>query len=286
MGKQKDRKKKHGKKRGARPHRHYLYSAAVQSAEADLKFFRRVYKRSNGRSFHRLREDFCGTAVLACDWVRRGAKHEAWGVDLDRKTLDWGRKRYLPRLGERSSRLHLLCEDVRKTTAPKVDLVAALNFSYSVFKTREGLGDYFRQVRRSLDDGGVFVLDAWGGQEAMGEEVDKRKVEAETAFDGTKIPAFTYVWEQARFNPIDHDILCHIHFRLRDGTKLKRAFTYDWRLWTLPELRELLEEAGFESSEVYTEGWDDDEDEADGVFRRRSYFENQEGWVAYVVGYA
>jgi len=286
MGKQKKPKHKRRKKRSAPLHRHYLYSAAVQSVEADLKFFRRVYKRNHGKLFRRFREDFCGTAVLACDWVRRGAKHEAWGIDLDRKTLDWGRKRYVPRLGEGASRLHLLCEDVCQVTEPKVDLIAALNFSYSVFKTREGLVGYFRQVRRSLAEGGVFVLDAWGGTEAMCEEVDKRKIEAETAFDGTKVPAFTYVWEQARFNPIDHEILCHIHFRLPDGTKLKRAFSYDWRLWTLPEMCELLAEAGFDSSEVYTEGWDDDEDEADGVFRRRTYFENQEGWVAYVVGYA
>jgi hypothetical protein len=32
------------------------------------------------------------------------------------------------------------------------------------------------------------------------------------------------------------------------------------------------------------EGWDDEADEADGIFRRKTYFENQAGWVAYVVG--
>jgi SAM-dependent methyltransferase len=286
MGKPKSRKAKKRKKRPAPPHRHYLYSASVQSVEADLKFFRRIYKKKNGEPFRRMREDFCGTAVLACDWVRRGSKHEAWGVDLDRKTLDWGVKHYVPRLGDGKERLHLLCRDVREITEPEVDLVAALNFSYSVFKTRDGLCAYFRQVRRSLAEGGIFILDAWGGSEAMCEDTDRRRIDAETAFDGTKIPSFSYVWEQARFNPIDHHIVCHIHYRLRDGRKIKRAFTYDWRLWTLPEMRELLSEAGFASSEIYVEGWDDEEDESDGIFRRRTYFENQEGWVAYVVAYA
>jgi hypothetical protein len=100
------------------------------------------------------------------------------------------------------------------------------------------------------------------------------------------VPAFTYIWEQAKFNPIDHEIVCHISFRLRGGKKLRRAFTYHWRLWTLPELREILAEAGFAGSDVYVEGWDDDADETDGVFRKRARFENQAGWVAYVVGNA
>ena len=69
----------------------------------------------------------------------------------------------------------------------------------------------------------------------------------------------------------------------RDGTKMRNAFTYDWRLWTLPELRELLLDAGFATVDVYTEGWDDDEDDTDGIFRKRKWFDNQSAWVAYVV---
>ncbi len=280
-------KQKRKKKRRKPPlDRHYLYSSAVQSVDSDLGFFRRVYKKKNGANFRRLREDFCGTALLACDWVRRGAENEAWGIDLDGPTLEWGLQHYGPRLGQGIKRLHLRRRDVLQVTAPKVDLVAALNFSYSVFHTREKLGKYFRQVRKSLDRGGVFILDAWGGSEAMCEDVERRRVDPEEASDGRKIPSFTYIWDQARFNPIDHRIVCHIHFKLRDGTRLKRAFTYDWRLWTLPEMRELLLEAGFGSVDMYVEGWDDEEDESDGIFRKRSYFENQEGWVAYVVAHA
>ncbi|MDM7913964.1 MAG: hypothetical protein QUU85_01675 [Candidatus Eisenbacteria bacterium] len=102
--------------------------------------------------------------------------------------------------------------------------------------------------------------------------------------DGTKVPGFTYVWEQASFNPIDHHIRCYIHFRFPDGRKMERAFRYDWRFWTLPELQEILLEAGFRSAEVYLEGWDDEADEADGIYRRRKSFEEMAGWVAYVVG--
>ena len=34
------------------------------------------------------------------------------------------------------------------------------------------------------------------------------------------------------------------------------------------------------------EGWDDEADESDGVFRRRTYFENQDAWVACLVASA
>jgi SAM-dependent methyltransferase len=263
--------------------RHYLYSAAVQSPEADLGFFRRVWRKRYGGSFRLFREDFCGTAVMAHDWVRRGEDHRAWGIDLDSRTLRWARERYTPVLGAAASRLQLVHGDVLEARVPRVDVVAVLNFSYCVFKERQRLGRYFRQVRRGLRPGGLFFIDVWGGFDTLREETEKRRVSAETAFDKTRLPAFTYVWEQARFNPVDHHILCHIHFELRDGSRLRRAFSYDWRLWMLPELVELLGEAGFAGTEVYVEGWDEEANESDGIFRRKSYFENQEGWVAYLV---
>jgi SAM-dependent methyltransferase len=282
------KKRKKGKKdkstRKVVRDKHLLYTASVQSVDADLDFFQRVYKRRNGRPFRLLREDFCGTAALACDWVRRRKDHRAWGIDLHRATLDWAEEHYVPRLGPAATRLKLLCADVLEADVPRVDVVAGLNFSYCVFKTRDQLRQYFSRAREALRPGGILVLDIFGGTEAVCEALERRKIDACDAFDGTRVPGFTYIWEQARYNPIDNHILCYIHFKLRDGTKVRRAYTYDWRLWTIPELRELLAEAGFAASDVYMEGWDDEEDDADGIFRRRVQAENQPGWVAYVVG--
>jgi SAM-dependent methyltransferase len=266
------------------PHRHTLYEAAVQSVDVDIDFVQRIYKKYRGRTFARLREDFCGTASLSCEWARRGEKNHAWGVDLHGPTLEWGRKNRLALLGKSAKRVHLIQADVRSAAIPKTDVAVAFNFSYSVFKERELLRDYFSAVRRSLRRGGIFLVDALGGQETMGELVEKRKVHKSKERDGTRVPGFTYVWDQARFNAINHDLLCHIHFHLKDGKKIRKAFTYDWRLWTLPELRELMQAAGFASSEVYLDGWDEDEEEGDGIYRRRTFFENQQSWVAYVIG--
>ena len=279
------RKKRRGKLKPFTD-KHALYEAAVQSVDADADFIERVYRKRNVAEPRDLREDFCGTAALACEWVRRGKDRRAWGLDLDMPTLDWGREHRLAPLGDDGARVHLVEGNVLDCAEYRVDVAVAMNFSFCIFRERAELLRYFRAVRRSLRRGGVFVLDIFGGTEAMTEVTEKSPKPAEVQTDGRRVPAFTYIWEQAKFNPVDHEIVCHISFRLRGGKKIRRAFSYHWRLWTIPELREILVEAGFESVDVYVEGWDDEADETDGVFRKRVRFENQAGWVAYVVGNA
>jgi SAM-dependent methyltransferase len=262
---------------------HALYEASVLNVGADLERFLRIYRTANGRGFRTLREDFCGTAALACAWARRDRRYEAWGVDLDSDVLEWGRRQHLARMGSAAERVTLRQGDARTSRGPRVDVVAALNYSYWVFHDREALRDYFRNVHRSLRPGGLLFLDAFGGNAAMGTLEERRRIPASHAADGLGLPAFTYVWEQASFNPIDHRLSCFIHFRFSDGTRIERAFRYDWRLWTLPEIQELLHEAGFSSSRVYVEGWDDRANESNGIYLPRRRFENQEGWLAYVV---
>ena len=91
---------------------------------------------------------------------------------------------------------------------------------------------------------------------------------------------FTYVWDQDSFDPITHDVVNHIHFEFKDGTRLEKAFTYEWRFWTLPEIKELLLEAGFSDVTVY---WDQAEVGEDEDYRPSSRAENQPGWLAYLV---
>ena len=75
---------------------------------------------------------------------------------------------------------------------------------------------------------------------------------------------------------------CHIHFKFPDGSSLKKAFSYDWRLWTLPELSEILAEAGFARSATYWQGSDED-GEANGVFTPTLQGEADDAWIAYLV---
>ena len=118
---------------------------------------------------------------------------------------------------------------------------------------------------------GFFFIDAFGGYEAF------RELEEATEYDN-----FTYVWDQHSYNPINGDITCFIHFRFPDGSKLKRAFVYNWRLWTLSELRELLAEAGFSRVTVYWEGTDEETGEGNDVYLPSTIGDADAGWICYI----
>lgn len=257
----------------ARADRYALYQEAVQDPEGDVVRVRRMFERLRGRPPRTLREDFCGAAAFACAWVAAHRENRAWGVDLDPEPLAWGRAHNVARLRPgQAARLQLLQGDVRTARTPKVDVLAAFNFSFFLFKERRALLGYFRRCHAALARDGIFVLDAYGGPEAMEKRKERRRC------DG-----FTYVWEQARFDPITHDASCYIHFEFRDGSRLPRVWGYHWRLWTIPELRDLLAEAGFCETTVYWEGTESETNEPNGIFRPRARAAEDPAWIAYLV---
>ncbi len=253
--------------------KHELYELSVQDTEAECEFIDQVWKERRKRLARRLREDFCGTAATSVEWVKRRKDNTAIGVDIDPTVLKWREARLPDGLDpEQRKRLTLRQGDVRTVRTPRVECVLAMNFSYYLFKTREAIRTYFKHVRSSLVDDGMFVLDAYGGSESFEELEEPRKVKG-----------FTYVWDQHAYNPITGDALNYIHFRFPDGSQIKKAFEYDWRLWTLPELQELLTEAGFAKVTVYWEGTDEETEEGDGEFKPTTAGEACEGWIAYLV---
>jgi hypothetical protein len=167
----------------------------------------------------------------------------------------------------------LVESNVLTVDTPKVDILTAFNFSYFIFDTRDALREYFQKAREALADDGILFLDMFGGPEAQEETKEKTK---------HKKHGFSYVWHQVTFHPVTHFIRCHIHFKFRDGSKMKKAFTYEWRLWTAPEILEVLTEAGFTNPRIYWEGSDEDGD-GNGVFTPEDKGEADLAWIAYIV---
>ena len=253
--------------------KYVCYQSSVQEPEADVPVLHRIFKRHRGRAPLSLREDFCGTAAFACEWVRSHRGRSAYGVDLDPEPLEWGRQHNLSKLTpEQQSRVKLIEGDVLTVGHERVDITCAFNFSYSLFRTRRQLIHYFEQARATLNGDGMLFLDLYGGPESQQSQVEERDC-----------GDFTYIWEQHSFDPIQNHGCNYIHYDFPDGSRLHRAFSYEWRIWSLPELREVLEDAGFRKTEVYWEGTDRKTGEGNSVFSLRESATDDPAWVAYVV---
>jgi len=249
------------------------YQKSVQEPDADVPFVERVFRKHRGRPPRTLREDFCGTAAFACAWVRRHRDNFAFGIDLDPEPLAWGLRNNVAALTpEQQARIKLVEGNVLHVGHELVDVTVAYNFSYFLFRTRPEMIEYFRKARASLRPDGLFFLDAYGGPDSQQSQIEEREC------DG-----FEYIWEQHSFDPIQNRGVNYIHFAFPDGSELRRAFSYEWRIWSVPEIREILLDAGFSKTEVYWEGTDRKTGEGNDVFTRRERAYADLAWVAHLV---
>jgi hypothetical protein len=253
--------------------KYYYYQKSVQSPDADVEFFDKSFKDLRGREPITLREDFCGTFSISCEWVKLNDKKQAFGVDLDLEPIEYGKAHYYPELSEdQQSRVQIIHGNVMSPENPKADIVSASNFSYFCFKTRAELKDYFSKALSSVNEDGMFVVDCFGGTDTT------KPVEEETEHKG-----FSYFWDQDSFDPVTNFAQFYIHFQ-RDGEeKRERVFSYDWRMWSIPEIRDLMYEVGFKKVVVMWEGTDED-GEGDGDFVPVEKGEDCESWISYIIG--
>ena len=77
------------------------------------------------------------------------------------------------------------------------------------------------------------------------------------------------------FDPLTHTARCTIGFAFPDGSRLDPAFDYRWRIYSIPELRDCLAEAGFARVRIF---WDDGDDH-----RETEHEPDQDVWLVLVV---
>jgi hypothetical protein len=188
-----------------------------------------------------LREDFCGTGGVCRAWAAQGPLFRAVGVDLDAEPLS--RLRGAPRV--RAVRANVL------DCPAKADVISATNFPVGYWHTRRDLLTYLKRTRARLNRRGVFVCDTYGGASAFEPGSTRRDFWLD---GGIRL---RYTWEQRDADSLTGMVLDVIHFRVdRDGeviADLPEAFVYRWRLWSIAELREAMNEAGFRATEVYAD---------------------------------
>lgn len=258
-----------------RPHKLALYEQAVQHPLAEVGFLERAFEREHGTMPTLLREDFAGTCSVAAAWCDSHPDRQAMAVEHHGPTLRWATRRHRD-----VDDLHPVEADVLDIASPRVDVVAALNFSTFIYHDRAALLRYFKHARRCLRKPGVLVIDAYGGPGAM-----RPGTQSVAVPPGPVTPdGFTYHWEQRSFDAVSAKVDCRIHFEFADGTRRDSAFRYDWRLWTVPELIELMGEAGFSRAAFWCDRYDAEAGVSDGRFKPRRRMDAREDWVGYVVG--
>ncbi|MCH8343166.1 MAG: class I SAM-dependent methyltransferase [Planctomycetes bacterium] len=224
-----------------RADKYRLYVEAVQNPAADVRFFSALYEQMNGRPPQTIREDFCGTAAISCEWIRSCDSARAVGVDVDAEALHWCREQRLSEMTpEEARRLELIHADVLDASTPSVDVILAPNTSICLLKKRPQLIQYLSHCRGSLNSGGLVVIDIYAGPEAQ-----------RTGEDRIKQDNFVCIWEQAEFNAVTNEALNRIHFVFADGSRITDAFVYDMRMWMPAELCDGLLESGFHGPSVY-----------------------------------
>lgn len=257
--------------------KYQLYELSVQSPDEHISWYTKVYEELAGKPARDFREDFCGTFQLSREWVVQDPRRRALGLDLDPEPLAYGRKHHWSKLtANQKRRLVIKRQNVLKPTTRKFDLINASNFSFCIFQTRDQLREYFSACRRSLRKSGMLLVDLAGGP-GMIEALRERRT--------LKLPngkKFKYIWHQKEFDPIHQRGQFAIHFKLPSGKLWEDAFTYDWRLWTVPEVREVMLEAGFGDTRVYWET--SHRGQGTGEYVVSETGDNAYSWVAYIAG--
>jgi hypothetical protein len=264
--------------RRALPDKFDLYEMAVQSPKTHVAMFEDIYQSLKGKNPYRLREDFCGTFGISAAWVNKHPKHTAIAVDLDGATLKRGLKGRAPLLTiDQKKRLDVRRGNVLSERGAPADIVSVCNFSFYIFKTRQLLKRYFAAALKNLKKDGIIVLEMVGGAGMMETTKDWKTIRRKG------VPQFSYVWDQKSFDPVTANAHYAIHFKFKGKKMMRDQFEYDWRLWSIPEVRELLREAGFKKSVVL---WEQEVDgEGTGEYLPVEKGENDYSWCAYIVGF-
>lgn len=256
-----------------REEKYSFYEASVQNPEADIEFINKEYNKIYNRNPVSLREDFCGTGMLACMWVKQSENHRAYGIDLDLEPITYGIDHHYFELSHKEqSQMRYIRGNVLDNYDFKTEVLVAFNFSYYLFKDRNLLLQYFKNARKHLAKDGLFLIDLFGGLETR-QALEEKK----------KFKTHTYIWDCEKYNPLTSDVFYSIHFIDHKKKKTyKRVFEYDWRMWDAKELLDVLKDAGFSHSQIYWEGVDKD-GYGNGKFKVSNKAENCESWVTYIV---
>ena len=267
-----------------RADKYVLYQQSVQAAKQDVYLFEKIYKEHfSHQQATVFREDFCGTAWLCTEWIKRNkVENIAVGIDIDQEPIQWGLKNNISTLGSSADSVFIYTEDVLKFNwdqslrqasvnhrqllldsenedaevecddedenggqrVKKAHIVCAYNYSTCLLHERSHLIQYFTNVRKSMSpDNSIFLLDIPGGAKLSNAQERTKK---------TPNSQVIYMFEQESYNPCTDIVKFNINFKFTtDQSIMRKAFTFAFRKWGIREAVECLKEVGFSRVDIY-----------------------------------
>lgn len=171
----------------------------------------------------------CGPGRHAAELARRG--YSVVGVDRN--------PRYLERAEMAAPEVEFVKSDMREFVREgEFDAVINLYTSFGYFEDEGENVRVLRNVRKSLKDGGAFLIDTQG-KETLALKFEERKwsEQGDAHLLQESRVVDDWAWVESRW------------ILVRDG--VKKEFTVRIRLYSATEMKALLESAGFEKVEVF-----------------------------------
>lgn len=250
-----------------------FYQKSVQNVKKETEFFRKTYRMIFNKVPNTFREDFCGTGLLSCEWVKNNVMSSAVGIDIDQEALDYGEANNI-----NCDRVKLINQNVLDEFNPddKFDVICSLNYSHFLLNKRSELLTYFKNVRKNITKG-IFIIDFFGGSH----------IYSDHKYEHSKSSGF-YEFEGGQMNILNNKSLCKLNHKIKKN-KFETLFKFAFRIYSLIELREALEEANFNNFKLFIKEINDDDGddyaEYEEVDINGEFFTESERYNGFLISY-
>jgi hypothetical protein len=250
--------------------KHQLYQNYVQNTKKEVEFFRKIYRLIYNKVPYSFREDFCGTGLLANEWVKNSVENIAVGIDIDQEALDYGINNHTTTDRVKLLNLNVLTEYDQNQ---KFDIICSLNYSHFLLTKRAEIKKYYENVFKNITKG-IYIIDLFGGSHIYADHSYEK--------------GDNYKFNGKAINIVNNQTECSLNFKIKKN-KFKPLFNFMFRVYSIIELRELLEEVGFKKFKIYLKEINDDDDddytEFEEVDVNSEYYPESERYNGYIISY-
>lgn len=252
-----------------------LYESSVQSVKKEVEFFRKIFRMLYNKVPETFREDFCMTGRLSSEWVKLSVMNKAVGLDIDQSAIDYG----IANNNDNTDRIQLynlnVLDEYKSDFIINFDIVCSLNYSHFLLTKRLELVKYLKNVRKVILKG-IYVIDVFGGSHIYTEHKYQHSDNDIYEFHGTAM------------NILNNRSLSRLTYKIKKN-KYKELFRCDFRIYSLIELREALEEAGFNKFKLFIKEIHDNEDDDYAEYEEidfdSEFFPTTERYTCYLISY-